>query len=138
MGQYTELSLRCKIDTSNKAFMDVLNAMINCDDIPKNEVSDHPLFAKHRLGFIFHGCSSYFDNDPFAEIKGNVLTTVFNLKNYEREIETFLDWLSPFITEWGIIGEYTYECWKPLTVEKQKDGTITLGDEKIRIGGREL
>ena len=50
-----------------------------------------------------------FQDDYDKIAKCWFLTTCFNLKNYDQEIEKFLDWLCPYIQTEGYIGTYWYE-----------------------------
>ena len=61
-------------------------------------------------------CSSYYFNaQPVHVFEYDVigrcwfLTNISNLKNYDSEIEKFLDWISPYIEDTGFFGYMRYE-----------------------------
>lgn len=115
MGMYTELDLKVAIE-DEPTVVNILKDLATTDGslTIKNRL-DHPFFKTARCDIIGHGGSYYFDGQPYIQFKYDeiakcwFLTTCFNLKNYDREIEKFLDWLCPFILTEGYIGTYWYE-----------------------------
>lgn len=90
MGMYTDFRLKCKV---NPAFFvqSVLSG---------NESVTHPFFSKEHSHHIMSD----------AKIKNGTLTICTEIKNYDKEIETFLDWLRPYMVHtFNIIGYYIYE-----------------------------
>lgn len=112
MGMYTELDLKVELKLDDEA-LDAINKLIKGE----SDLIDiqHPFFKCPRAPIIFHGGSYYFDRKPFVSFtydditKSHFLSTCFNLKNYNEEIEKFLDWLRPYIKTYGYIGTYWYE-----------------------------
>ena len=115
---YTELYLSCelKIDLPPKV-LEVLQCLFNGKERPSN-LPKHEFFKCDRWSCIGR-CSSYYFV-PFNTsklyfddrvTKQYFLTTRSDLKNYDGEIEKFLDWIMPYIEEpWGgHLGHYRYE-----------------------------
>lgn len=137
MGMYTELDLKVAI----KDDPIVVNILLDLSDKDKfvsikNRI-DHPFFRADRCDLIGRGGSYYFDGQPYIQFRYDeiakcwFLTTCSNLKNYNQEIEKFLDWLCPYILTEGYIGTYWYE-------EQEEPINIYKKDEKIRIGEKIL
>lgn len=110
MGMYTELVLACAL--KGELPEDVryaLNVMLYAEEIAdKSKLPKHPLFETERWDLLFT-CSSY----SFAaattrlmvhnDIKNIYrLTVISSLKNYDKVIEKFIDWITPYIEK-----EYT-------------------------------
>jgi hypothetical protein len=100
MGNYTELifGASLKKDTP-KQIVDSLKYLMGEIDKP----IDFPL-PEGRIKWMFHGGSYYFAiNNAVSKMwldeidKQWRLSTRFNIKNYESEIETFLEWIKPYI-----------------------------------------
>lgn len=115
---YTELVLGVDLvrDTP-KEVIDILEFMISGEfEDPKPIVPDHPLFKTDRWRTMLQSDSYYFgefgnsliDAPRFKEDVYK-LSIRSNLKNYDSEIELFLNWLSPYIETHGFIGYMRYE-----------------------------
>lgn len=101
MGMYTELIFGAglKKDTPEKV-IEVLKYMVgDTEEKPK----DFPL-PEGRCERLFRGSSYYFGvNEPLWKMwkddigENWVLSTRSNIKNYEGEIEAFLEWIKPYI-----------------------------------------
>tara|TARA_R110001592_G_scaffold362439_1_gene676218 strand:- start:196 stop:588 length:393 start_codon:yes stop_codon:yes gene_type:complete len=101
MGMYTELIFGAdlKKDTHENV-IEALKYMIgDTEEKPK----DFPL-PDGRCEWLFRGSSCYFGvNSPVSKMwkddigENWVLSTRSNIKNYEGEIEAFLDWIKPYI-----------------------------------------
>lgn len=118
MGMYTALVLDARTvrDTPDDVVR-ILKFMTAADgahepwDLPK-----HPLFGENRWRWMLRGSSAYFpiERNPqfykpfYGPDEGAWLLSVgTSLKNYDDEIEKFLDWVTPYI-ETGI-GYWIYE-----------------------------
>ena len=112
MGMYTQLflDLTLKKDIPTE-IIDVLNGMVNGDcDYWKD---------KQRLNWCFNSSSYYFNNNHYSHLifdkigEDYRLLVLCDFKNYDNEIETFIDWLLPFIEDDYIgddfIGYHRYE-----------------------------
>lgn len=108
---YTELIFGAAIDTTRltdvdlKALEYLFKPEIDWDDVPQ-ELPDHPFFKCDRWGAITRCSSCYFaviQNPSIYHIdsipKRLELSSRANLKNYDNEIEKFLDWIHPHIEQ---------------------------------------
>ena len=69
----------------------------------------------------------YFDGQTDSTIKndqGWYLTVRCSFKNYDDEIELFLDWLAPYIETYGFLGYHRYEEFDDPTLIYKEDGKI--------------
>jgi hypothetical protein len=88
MGMYYDFRLKAKIENFRPYFID--------------GIGKHEFFNKPHAHVITGG----------AKIKGQELTVEANLKNYDGEIEAFLDYIKPYLvkTEYPkLIGYFIYE-----------------------------
>jgi hypothetical protein len=101
MGMYTELILGAELkkDTPNQV-IEALKYMIG---ETKEKPSDFPL-PDGRCERLFQGGSYYFaiNNSATKMWLDDIdeqwhISTRSNIKNYESEIETFLEWIKPYI-----------------------------------------
>lgn len=104
MGMYTELRTNFKLRPNTPAeVIRVLSWMANCSssEPPPFELPSHPLFSCPRWGCLMRMSSAYFDDRPSAAVvkwRGQFhVLSVANLKNYDGEIEKFLDWVRPYV-----------------------------------------
>lgn len=118
MGMYTEivLGVALKRDTP-KEVIDILNYMIDHEigDVISN-LPSHPLFKTYgwyRMLIsdycIFGGCSNSILKEPRHSFDNWHLSIRSNLKNYDSEIELFLNWLNPYMETVGFIGYMRHE-----------------------------
>lgn len=107
MGMYTELYLRCDLkEDTPKEVIDLLRAMVMGDQEPPETTP----FGDRLCPWMLRSASHY--HFPFAKSSMDYIE-FFNtwylfvrcdLKNYEGEIEAFLQWLAPHINSYP--GEY--------------------------------
>ena len=118
MGMYTEfiLNIDLRADTPNQV-IETLEYMIkdHSNDYTFT-LPDHPLFKKYispydkdkkpqstRWYYMLTCGSAYFQGIPASRIRTDAITrrcevSIFcNLKNYNSEIELFLDWIFPYV-----------------------------------------
>ena len=123
MGMYTELVLGVdlKRDTP-EIVIRTLKKMLSMKDEEEIELPDHELFklSTGRWTFMLRCDSYYFAGTTNSEMhcdhitKRHELSVRCNLKNYEREIELFLDWIKPYVEDRGFAGYKRYEeCDEP-------------------------
>ena len=104
MGMYTQLHLgaQLKKDTPQPV-IDVLSFMFGERETHPEPLPDHALFRTPRWSLMLRCDSYYFDyktthhfekDDIAGQFWLNVTT---NLKNYESEIEAFMDWITPYL-----------------------------------------
>ena len=109
MGMYTQLVINTKIrdDISNE-IINILAFLFNGEELNEDIIPEHKFFKCQRweligrCGYILSATSQY---------KGGYLFSKSELKNYNNEIELFIDWLKPYICEYSdeFIGYWLYE-----------------------------
>ncbi len=114
MGMYTELVIKCAL---KRSLPDDANNVLkylfgDADESPIN-LPEHNFFKRERWKAIgrsnsyYHipGCCNFYD--------GYYLFSRSDLKDYDQEIENFLDWIDPYITgkKGGFIGWEWHEGW---------------------------
>lgn len=122
MGMYTALVLDARLkDDTPQGVIDVLQRMISGTEVSSDPRSlpDHGLFGDTRWSWMLRGSSAYFPLErepslraPFYYSHGHsdtpvLLSVGFSIKNYDNEIELFIDWLTPYVYE--AIGWTMYE-----------------------------
>lgn len=121
MGMYTELILGAKLkqDTPAKV-IDILSYMTGKTDEKPKKLPNHEFFRKAYWEHLFKISSYYFGvSDPLTYFhydiiaRQYIISTRSNIKNYDDEIETFLDWLNPYL-EHGSGGRdfYAIVCYE--------------------------
>ena len=124
---YTELYLG--IELKKDVHEDIIKHFHSYDD------SYEDLYIPDGMPSRLHGLggSAYFDAIPTMVFKKQFtgenyhLLIVFNIKNYNNEIQWMLDWLEPYIESDGHIGHIRYE-------EDEHPTILTydlFGDKKI-------
>lgn len=104
MGMYTELILGCKLkkDTPEDVIQ-ILKFLVGDGEKPK-ALPCHEFFTSARWDIALTMSSYYFAiceslqkfwKDKISETW--IISTRSNIKNYDNEIEKFLDWLKPYI-----------------------------------------
>lgn len=101
MGMYTELIFGASLlEDTPKEVIETLEYMLD-NDKPKPESF---LFSEGRHSWMFQSGSYYFGVNKavnkmwFDDIsKTHHISIRCNFKNYENEIETFLEWIKPYI-----------------------------------------
>ncbi len=108
MGMYTKLILfgvDLKPDTP-PLVLSTLEKMVQGLPTPLEEpmeLPEHGLFLTWRWRFML--CS----HSTLSTLEDRHLTVQCYIKNYESEIELFLDWIAPYVWEWGFAGYTQYE-----------------------------
>ncbi len=117
MGMYTVLNLSVELKKNTpQNVIDTLNHMLrsNMEDMFHTK-PEHPLFNTQRWDHMLK-CDSYyfaeetqhtFHLDPIS--KQYYLTVITNLKDYDGEIEKFLNWIKPYVEPRGFAGYSRYE-----------------------------
>ena len=115
MGMYTELYLSCSLKPDlpenvkqviEYLFNDPYFVLAEPEDLPV-----HEFFRTRNWSAIGTSCSYYFVPFSVSVFKENYLTMRCDLKNYEGEIEKFLDWIDPYLNhfEGDHLGHYRHE-----------------------------
>ena len=133
MGQYTELifGASLKKDTP-KEVIDVLDYLVTLNNKPKT-LPEHDFFKNDRwegvlcMGSYYFGVSDSVSQLWFDKIdKQWHLSNRSNLKNYDSEIENFLDWIKPYIgTGSGTDDFYAIVC-------NEEERTPTIYYKKVK------
>ena len=100
---YTELVVKCSIkENIDDNVKNILDYLFNGAELDKAKIPDHEFFKCERWHFIGSGSSCY--HIPFALSKwdysiGSYLFSRSDLKDYNAEIEKFIDWIDQYIDE---------------------------------------
>ncbi len=105
MGMYTELVCAFELtEETPRHIIETLEFMCGQREDHPNELPDHKLFSEEtRWKWMLQSDSCYFDGKTHSEIVNDTVIGVCyvtircNLKNYDDEIENFIDWVSPYI-----------------------------------------
>lgn len=98
MGTYTELIIKCRIRLDIPIEVhQVLDYLFNSSGkIPEN-LPDHKFFQTIRWHDIGRSNSYYHIPRTFSYFETPYLFSRSDLKNYDDEIEKFLDWIDSYI-----------------------------------------
>ena len=117
MGMYTDFCFDAKLKKNTPT--EIIELLKNWQDWDWNPavLPAHPFFSLSSWRCIGSDMSYYFDgpgyfNCTFDEIANSYYLQVRgNLKNYESEIETFIEWITPYLnkTPGEFLGFYRYE-----------------------------
>lgn len=120
MGMYTALHYNSELNKDTpQPVIDILKFMVgDVEDEPK-KLPKHPLFETERWRFMLRMDSYYFDEDTHSTLRYDKIGESYylnirsNLKNYDSEIEKFIDWIMPYLDEFkqngDFLGFYRYE-----------------------------
>lgn len=119
MGMYTELVLGVELKPTSEV-LDILRYMLgDVEERPECiNRDDHELFKTERWECMLRCDSYYFDGQTdsklfvdnlYKDAPMYFLNVRSNLKNYDSEIEKFMDWLAPYIATNGFLGYKRYE-----------------------------
>ncbi|WP_196888826.1 hypothetical protein [Aureivirga sp. CE67] len=97
MGTYTELIFGARLkDETPKKVINSIKKLLG-EEVSNAELDEN---FPSKCSYLI-GCSAYFGvSDPvnkFYYDSGWVLSLRFNTKNYDNEIEFFLEWIKPYI-----------------------------------------
>lgn len=123
MGMYTELVVSAEIKPIEE-IIDTLKVMAGLSD-KFVKLPEHPLFKTSRWRCLFNSSSHYFVPRSvclleYDDISASwILIVRSDLKNYEHEIELFIDWIRPYLVECGYETMFAYSRY-----EETKEPTI--------------
>jgi len=134
MGMYTEIVFVFTIAKYEKTVIDILDYLVGNVKEKPSALPDHPFFKcdgwlqiAQGDGYCFEGetQSSFYCDNIFKEYH---LTIRANLKNYDSEIEKFLDWIAPYgMNKFDFFRGYMrYEDCDDPTLIYIKDGKVIL------------
>ena len=123
MGMYTELifGAELKKETPNEVIEALKYMLGEIEEKPNN----FPL-PDGRCEWLFLGSSAYFPISGVNSLsKDNIdnqwrLSTRSNIKNYEGEIQLFLDWIKPYISQ----GSGSRDMYAIVTYEEAREPMI--------------
>lgn len=116
MGMYTEIHFNSELKQNlPEDVVNILQYMIDSKNEPV--LPDHEFFMCDRWRSLFRMDSYYFDADTHSTLRFDEISHAYylcvraNLKNYDSEIEKFLDWITPYLAkdEGEFLGFYRYE-----------------------------
>lgn len=139
MGMYTELVL--KIEVSKKIDESALNIFkyLFCNNnVEPTVLPDHPFFKCKRWRCVGKSCSFYHHPETinsWAEYEYSPTIRIFSrsdLKNYDNEIDLFLDWASPYFynSENSVVGWKWYEEDETPTLIRKSDAMMKQREAK--------
>lgn len=111
MGMYTEFHFNSELkEDVPESVLAVLRYMLPSDnEQPEPPLPDHPFFKCERWRMLLTMDSYYFDADTHSTLRldhdeSYYLCVRSNLKNYDNEINRFVDWITPYLDKFG--GEF--------------------------------
>jgi len=129
MGMYTELIFGAELKK------DTPDGVINALKYMIGEIEEKPLdfpLPDGRCEWLFRGGSYYFAvSDPVSKMwldgidKRWHISTRSNIKNYDGEIDTFIEWIRPYIKH----GSGSRNMFAIKIYEEQSEPTIYYLDE---------
>ncbi len=118
---YTEFHFNSKIKKDTpKEVINTLKYMLDLwEKGEPKEIPDHILFKNPESSWrvMLQMDSSYFDAETYSTLNYNkfddhyYLCVRCNLKNYESDIENFINWITPYLDKYegDFLGFYRYE-----------------------------
>lgn len=139
MGMYTEINVCFDLMRDPpKNVVNILHYLIEKADIPLI-LPKHKFFECDRWDKVACCDSYYFDGSTNSKMVFDNISKTWkiniraNLKNYNSEIEKFLNWLAPYIDTKGFLGYKRYEeCEDPILIYNDFD------NNKIMFKGMEV
>lgn len=140
MGMYTELHYNAELVSDvPESVLAVLRYMLGMrNNAP--ELPDHPLFRTSRWHIMLTCDSYYFAADTHSTLRWDEIGDCWylcvrsNLKNYDQEIERFIEWVDPYVEagEGEFLGFYRYEESENPTVIRKAQDSAASGQEQER------
>ena len=130
MGMYTELLIDVELKTETPDnILKIIEFMIGVNETAP-ELTSHELFKTERWSNMLMSDSSYFIGDTcsyidYGDLKEITLHVRCNLKNYDYEIEKFIDFIRPFV------NELNDEYWGYKRYEEERLPTLIVNGEYI-------
>ena len=131
MGMYTEIIFGAGLKRNlSEEIVDIIKRMISGEAY--KDVPNHPYFKSERSWLLCSGGSYYFPGTIEPKFWYDNISKQWylhfrtNIKNYDSEIEKFLDWIKPYIED-GCGRKNFYAI---VTYEEDDEPTIYYLDEK--------
>lgn len=118
MGMYTEFHFNVELKKDvPKEVVDALNIMLHSDKGRHDNLPDHSLFQTDRWWCMLRMDSYYFNADTHSTLRFDNISNAYilcircNVKNYNSEIEKFVDWIKPHLADFkgDFLGFSRYE-----------------------------
>jgi hypothetical protein len=126
MGMYTELHFEARLRPDEDQLKIIQFLFGECKDTEEEQnkvkelltLPDHEFFTSQRWDWMMRGGSSYFDKQPRQSIRQDSwlkqywhVSVTCNIKDYDNEIEKFLDWVMPLVEmdAYEFLGYTRYE-----------------------------
>ena len=132
MGMYTELHFNSELKQDTpESVIKILEFMLGNGEEPA-ELPNHELFDTTRWRGMLKGDSYYFDADTHSTLRFDDISKSYylcvrcNVKNYDDEIEKFIDWVMPNLDKYDgdFLGFSRYEeTEEPTLIYYRADGT---------------
>lgn len=111
MGMYTEFVFGCELSKSTpENVIDILRYLKgDIEETPK--LPSHEFFSCSRWKAIGRCTSAYFGSPSYVIIEQDGWSLEYrlaircNLKNYDNEIQKFVDWIKPYVNQGAGTGE---------------------------------
>lgn len=142
MGMYTELHFNVELkEDVPPEVVAVLKYMLNREsNAVEPPLPDHPLFQCFRWRGMLQCDSYYFRADTHSTLRFDDIGRSYylcircNLKNYDDEIEKFVDWIMPYIDaiDGDFLGFSRYEETEVPTLLYYKEPSGKSHDDGVR------
>lgn len=131
MGMYTELNIEVTVNPEDATTLALLQAMVNGDEATltlleeAGKLPDYNLFKvsprwkwmlrsdsfsfNHVADSSLHDRYAYYDERPEGTELERTLNIRCDLKNYNDDIELFIEWIHTFTLSRGFVGYMRYE-----------------------------
>lgn len=133
MGMYTEINVCFDLfkatSKESKKVVNILHSLIDNVEMP-TVLPKHDFFKCDSWKMVACGNSYYFDGSTNSKMIYDIISKTWkiniraNLKNYDFEIEKFLNWLAPYIKTNGFIGYIRNEDCSDLTLVYIEQGKV--------------
>lgn len=132
MGMYTELVMACELKNNvPEDVIETLKYMTGKIDYLAT-VPIHDLFQTSRWEWMLRSSSYYFDGITNSILKYDDISKTYrltvrcDLKNYDNEIQEFLNWIQPYSNTYGFVGYTRYE-------EAENPTLIYFNDKSVEV-----
>jgi len=118
MGMYTEFHYNTELKKDiPEHILDILRFMTGDKEGDPTELPDHPFFRTKRWRWLLTQDSYYFSADTHSTLRKDLIACKYvlcircNVKNYDDEIEHFINWMYPYIDKYDgdFLGFFRYE-----------------------------
>lgn len=134
MGTYTDFSFNVELkEETDPNVIRILEALVNNQDLDGIEnLPNHDFFKCDYWACVLGRNSDYyqFRKNRFGTLRHDKINSCYllasfnNFKNYNNEIEKFLDWITPYMA----VGYETVAGWFQceLDMDKERDAVMTI------------